>query len=210
MPLLLLRRLRTGDLDRHGREPDQHEGQCEPPEEDADRPERHAVVGSRRMTRPRQGQQHEHHSVGGFATRHHEREPRRQEQKRDEMRPPTDQRVKDVPAVELPDRHQVERGDEDADPAGEQPGIVAAEVKSRRDRALDPLDHPTEDRWNCVRQLVQSCLVRLQADLVHSDDRDRNREHQPRERPADRDIEHLFPIGDARALKDHGPHRAEG
>ena len=53
-------------------------------------------------------------------------------------RAPAEQRVEHVPAVELPDRDEVQRGDEEAEPGGEGDRVeedVRARRRARRGRA---------------------------------------------------------------------------
>src|SRR5262249_10289486 len=59
---------------------------------------------------------------------------------RHEPMPRPEERVRDAPAVELPDREQIEGGDEQADPAGERHG-VHDDVHALRDVAEDEIVH---------------------------------------------------------------------
>lgn len=126
------------------------------------------------------------------------------------MRPAPDERVQNVPAIKLADRNQVECRDENPNPAGEQPRIIAPEGVTIGNWAFDPFDHPAEDQRHTIVQFSSGRIEALNADLMHSNDRDRQGQSQAGERPADGDVEHALAIGDTRALKDDGAHRSEG
>jgi hypothetical protein len=74
----------------------------------------------------------------------HEAQGQRQQQERDVVCPATDQRVQNVPAVELPDRHQVQSGNQDSDPAGKQPGI-RHHIIMLGDGPMDQAHQPLKD-----------------------------------------------------------------
>jgi hypothetical protein len=126
-PLTLLRFWRRWSrglkTDRERREADDHEGKRQPSEHNSASSKRDFVIGGRRVTWSGKKQQRHDYSVGIFAVPNHEAERNREEQERHAVRPATDQRVQNVPAVELSDRHQVKRRDEDSDPAGKQPRV---------------------------------------------------------------------------------------
>jgi hypothetical protein len=119
MPLFL----RRGGWHRDGREADNHERQSQPAQHDSSDSEWNLVVGRRRVTRSGEKQQGHDHDVREFTANDHVGDRGGQQQERDAMRPASDERVQNVPAVELADRNQVERRDENPNPAGKQPRV---------------------------------------------------------------------------------------
>jgi len=206
MPLLLVR-LDFWKNERRRREPHDHESQGEPAQHDPADPQRHLVVGRRRMTRARQKQQNDHQAIADLFVEDHVGNGQSQKQDGHAMGAAADQRIKNMTAIQLTNRHQVKRGDKDPDPAGKQPGVVAAYDIARWNRAFDPITQPLKDQRGVVAQL--SRIVGFDADVMQPDDRDRNRQHQTRQRPTDGDIEQALPVGDPRPLNDHGSHRAK-
>jgi hypothetical protein len=92
-----------------------------------------------------------------LATSDHEGDRSGEEQDRDAMRPAPDERVQNVPAVQLSDRHQVERRHEDSDPTGKQPSVLDNDVMlgdGSKVKALKPLD----DQWEAIALASQSWI----------------------------------------------------
>jgi hypothetical protein len=83
-------------------------------------------------------EQRDHQSVAEFPRNDHENDRRGQEQQGNGMGFASDQRVQDVPAVELPDRNQIEGRDEDSDPAGKQPRVQYDVVTLRDGPKVEP------------------------------------------------------------------------
>jgi hypothetical protein len=127
LPLLILLRCRTRrsgwQRDRHGRESNDHKRQCQPAQHHSSGPKRHVVIGRRRMTRAGEEEKNHHQPIRNVATKNHERAGGGQEQQCHPVRSAADERVEDVAAIELPNRHQVERRNEDSHPARKQPRI---------------------------------------------------------------------------------------
>jgi hypothetical protein len=81
------------------------------------------VVGRRRVAGTRKKQQCDHHCVPKLALNDHEGDRDGQQQEGNAVCPAPDEGVQNVAAIELADRHQIERCDEDSYPTGKQPGI---------------------------------------------------------------------------------------
>jgi len=207
--LLSLVRLDLWDHDRRRCKADDHEGQGQPAKHDPPGPQGHLVVGRRRMTRARQKQQHDHQAVADFALPDHVGDGQNQKQNGHPMGAATDQRVENVTAVQLSDRDQVEGSDENSDPARKQPGIVVSECVARGNRPFNQMDEPAEDHRLAVNRVGRIRVEGFEAGLVQADDRDRDGQHQTRQRPTDGNVEQAFPVCDPGSLNDHRSHRAE-
>ena len=127
-----------------------------------------------------------------------------------------DQCVENVPAVELPDREKIQSGYEDPNPAGEQQRIQHDLLVSGEWSEMEfvhPLQNHrvTEDQSDIFR-IDEYGLCRVDAEFGKSGDSEpgtRQSQDESRQRSADRNIKHGFPVGVTGALKDHSPHCAD-
>jgi primosomal protein N' (replication factor Y) len=121
-----------------------------------------------------------------------------------------EQRVDDVAAVELAHRHQVEGGDEEAEPAGggERPH---QECLALRRRSAQPLVAPLQQERLSERNEVGRARRRRRyhAGIERAEDQHRDAHHEPCERSRDADVEERLPVGDRPADADEGAERAD-
>jgi hypothetical protein len=124
------------------------------------------------------------------------------------MRLASDERVQNVPAIELSDRNQVKCGDENPDPACKEPRI-SGDLVVLGNRPVDEPGQPLQDQRFAVRRESRRRIRIADVRLLQADPSDGQRKHQPRERSADRNVEQTLAVGDVWLLKDHRPHRSE-
>jgi len=122
--------------------------------------------------------------------------------------PWADQRVEDVAAVELADRHQVERRDEDAHPTGKEPG-VERQVVVFGNRPMYPSGQPLQQEGIAVLQRSFRRIDVSDGGSADADHGDGQSENKSRQWSADRDVKQFFAVGNSGTLYDHRSHRAE-
>ncbi|HEV3303703.1 MAG TPA: hypothetical protein VG055_28885 [Planctomycetaceae bacterium] len=205
--LLGLARRHARNSDWNGRKSDNHERQREPTQHDSEHSEGHTVIGRRRMARAGEEQERHHHHIAKLAANNHKGDGAGEQQERESMRPAANERVQNVAAVELPDRHQVQCGDEDSHPTSEQPG-VQDDVVILRDSSKVKLRKPLEEQGVAIARVRHRGVDIGDMRLGEANQRDWDRKDETRQRSADRNIKQALAIRHTRPLNDDSSHRS--
>lgn len=119
-----------------------------------------------------------------------------------------EQRISDVPPIELADWHHVQTGNKQSDPSGHE-----IRIQLRMSRHLSRLiagrlhcvHYPTHAKWRI--ELIGARNGSCQVQVGDSDPRDRDRNDQTGQWASDADIEHFATIRPHSIHANHGSHR---
>lgn len=118
------------------------------------------------------------------------------------------ERVSDMSAIELSDRHHVQARDEQPDPAGHEIRIqlrMGSHLSRLISDRLDSVHDPPHGKWRI--ELIGARNGNRQIQLGDSDPCDRDRNDQTGERAGNADIEHFPTISTHSVHANHGTHR---
>jgi len=186
-----------------GQDEDDHRHDREQPPA---RPQRGGVVEGWRVTDAEQGEDEREQdqviAAGAGADRAHHH----QEQARQPLVPSGRDRVQDVPAVQLRQRNQVERGDEQSEPAGDERRV---QVNRRRLRREEAREEEVEQEARRKRQALRRQRP-SRGRVPQAIQQDRQRHHEAGDGPGDADVEEGAARREGGADADDRPEGAEG
>jgi hypothetical protein len=114
----------------------------------------------------------------------------------DEARLAAQQRIGDVAAVELADRHEVEGGHEQPEPGGETQ-LADDEGPVVGDRPVDEARDPLEGEWLAEEEAAGVGSEGLHRGRADPEPQDGQADHEPGEGPRDPDVEEGAAVGSA-------------